>query len=426
MTISKALAYIEGSKKFGIKPGLAREIRLLALLGNPQDQLSVIHVAGTNAKGSICSMIHACLTKGGYQTGLYTSPYIERFNERIKIGENEITDAEIARYVEILLPHIKTVSDEGLGEPTEFEIITALAFCYFADRGCDFVVLEVGLGGRLDATNVLKSPILTVIASVSKDHTRILGDSISKIAYEKCGIIKEGRPVVVYPIQEADAMEEILKTARLRHAKPVIPDIEQITDISCQILGNTFAYRDCSFQTGLAGRHQIYNAVTAIEALLALREEGVILTDEQIKEGIACSRFIGRLETIRKKPYVLMDGAHNPSGIDALLSAVDEFLSGRRIVTVMGMMKDKEYPYAISKIAEKSDVFIAVTPKNDRALAAAECARLAKQSCACVMAFDEVKEGIDCALGQCGKEDVLLVCGSLYLIGEARPYIRQK
>ncbi len=326
----------------------------------------------------------------------------------------------------MLIPHIQIVEAEGFGEMTEFEIITALAFLYFYDHACDFVVLEVGLGGRLDATNIIKTPLLTVITSISKDHTKILGEEITQIAYEKCGILKDGRPVVIYPLQKEEALCEIKRMAEQKRARIIMPDTTKISGVSCDISGNSFHYGSLAIKTSLAGRHQIFNAITAIEALFALREQKVEINDEQIQRGILNCCFIGRLETLFKKPLVIIDGAHNPSGIDALCSAVDEFLPDRRIITVMGMMKDKDYPYAISRIAAKSDVFIAVTPQNTRALSAKECAAQAKQFCLNVMEAEGVQKGIDYAFSVCKNDDAVLVCGSLYLVGEARPYIRQK
>jgi len=420
MTYEEARGYIDKTKRFGSKPGLSRIRALLSSMGDPQNRMKYVHVAGTNGKGSTSAMIASVLRTAGYKTGLYISPYVVDFLERIQLDGEKISEEDFAFHVSKIASKVEKLCREGLEQPTEFEILTAIAFDYYACKGCDFVSLEVGLGGRFDATNVINAPEVAVLCSISFDHTEYLGDTIEKIAFEKCGIIKEGSDVVVYASHSEPARRVIKNVCEEKKIVPVAPDLEKLVVLSQEITGSEIRYGDLRLSIPLAGAHQILNALTAVEAARALIRRGFSVSDEQIAEGIGKTVFPGRLETVRKDPVCIIDGAHNRDGIAVLASEIDRFLKNRRLITVMGMLRDKEYTYCIPQIASRSDLFIAVTPDNPRALDASEAALCAGEVCKKVLAVPDVGEAVSIALKEATGDDVVLVCGSLYILGHAK------
>lgn len=423
MTYEEALAYIEGTLRFGIKPGLARVQRLLARMGNPQEGLRIVHVAGTNGKGSVASAIAAALQEAGYKTGLYTSPYLEDFRERIRVDGAMVGREELAEEVERLQPIAEAVAGEG-EQPTEFELVTAAAFAYFKRRGCDVVVLEVGLGGRFDATNVISTPLVSVITSISYDHTAILGDTLSKIAFEKCGIVKEGGVTVTSPDQAGEALETIMRICAERSNPLIIPNRSAAHVLREDIRGSEIEYGGQRLTLPLAGRHQIANFLTAYEALRALGPRGLPVSAEAVARGFAKVRFPARLELLHEKPLVLLDGAHNPGGIRTLSDTVDRLLSGKRLVVVMGMLQDKDYTDSIAPMASRASAFFALAPDSPRALSAEETARVAGESCASVRAFPDYTGALRAAVEAAGSDGAVVICGSLYLAGHMRSVAR--
>ena len=404
MNYNEALSYIHSLLVFGSKPGLERISELLSKLGNPQDDLKFIHVAGTNGKGSTCNMLSSVYKKAGYKVGLYTSPYIVDFRERIQLNGEYIPKEDLARLT-------KTVMETEI-EVTEFEFITALAFLWYSEQKCDIVILEVGLGGRFDATNIIKAPLCSVIMKIDYDHTAILGDTIDKIAFEKCGIIKDDCPVVSYPLQAPAAMEVIASSAK----NLTLPDTEKIKVLDSSIKGNSFMYKDIPFKTKLIGAHQIYNAVTAIEAVAVA---GLPVEAEALTEGIGTSTVPARLELISDDPIVFLDGAHNPNGAEALSEFMKNY-SGE-IVAVMGMMADKNCKGFLSEVLKYcSDVITVTVKENPRTISAEDLADLAKEFCASVTVAENYSKALNIAKAKINDKKPLFVFGSLYLAGAIR------
>lgn len=419
MNCMQAIEYIHSLEKFGIKPGLERIKALCELLGNPQDRLKVIHVAGTNGKGSTSTMISNILIKNGFNTGLYISPYVTDFRERIQLNGNMIEHSELAECVEKVKAAVDILLEKG-EQTTEFEALTATAFVYFEKKKCDYVVLEVGLGGRFDATNVIKAPFVSVIASISLDHTAILGDTVEKIAAEKCGIIKFGAETVVYPFQQPDAMKVIEDTCNLRCNTLRIPDINKLDIGEESVEGTNASYDGIEFLLPLAGKHMIYNAITAIEAVRSLKRFGVEISDKTIASGIASSVMPARMELIRKKPVIILDGGHNEGCANALADYIRKHLSDKRIIMVSSMMADKDYMSYMRIVAPFASVFVATKADVPRALSSDELCETAKEFCSDCYSISDPLKAIQAAGNITEKDDAMIVCGSFYLAGEIR------
>lgn len=420
MNCEQAIEYIHSLEKFGIRPGLERVRELCRVLGDPQDKLSFIHVAGTNGKGSTSTIISNILIKAGYNVGLYISPYVTDFRERIQqngrmIGENDL--AECVESVEDAIE--KDLNPRGI-EITEFEALTAAAFLFFEKSKCDYVVLEVGLGGRFDATNIINDPLVSIIVSISLDHTAILGDTIEKIAFEKCGIIKPGRITVSYPFQSAEALDVIKNTCESSNNKLIIPDVGCLKVFSEEYDGTNAEYKGIKFKLPLAGKHMIFNTCTAAEAAIALRDYGIYVPDESISEGIEASVMPARLELIKKYPVILLDGGHNEGCAEAVSAYINSHFSGRRIVMVSSLMADKDYDSYLSLVASLAETFIASQASVPRALSSTELKKSAEKYCKnCIDISDPIK-AIKTAWKMTDKNDIMIVCGSFYLAGEIR------
>jgi dihydrofolate synthase/folylpolyglutamate synthase len=426
LTYKEALEYIHGTKKYSTKPGLLRIENLLREMGDPHRKMKYVHIAGTNGKGSSTAMMASVLMRAGYRTGLFISPYLERFNERMQINNIPISDDDLCYFTAMTRDHIRAMVEKGMLHPTEFELVTAMAFDYWAANGCDFVSLEVGMGGRLDATNVIDPPEVAMILSISFDHTHYLGNTLSEIAREKCGIIKTGSDAVSYVYQHPEAQETIERICRERGVPLTIPSGEEIEIIDSGLYGSRFRYKGIETTVPLMGLHQVYNAVGVIEAARLLAKRGYRINDETIAEGIARTKWVGRLENVSEKPYCVIDAAHNPDAVRVLTSSMDRLFKGRRIVTVMGMLSDKDYEICIPEIAKRSSVFIAAKPDSPRALPAEETYRIALQYCDEAYVENAIEDAVDKAFSIAGDDGMVLICGSLYLIGEAKTYIRKK
>ncbi len=420
MNSTEAIEYIHSLEKFGIKPGLETIGALCAALGNPQDKLKIIHVAGTNGKGSTSTMISNILIKSGYNVGLYISPYVSDFRERIQRNGEMIEKSRLAECVEKVKNAIETeLLPRGI-QPTEFEALTAAAFVYYELSNCDFVVLEVGLGGRFDATNIIKSALVSVIVSISLDHTAILGDTVEKIAFEKCGIIKKDGVTVTYPLQKAGALSVIEQRCKEENNPLIIPDTEKLEFISEEFDGTTAGYNGLRFKLPLAGKHMIYNACTAIEAVKALEKYGIRVSDEAMINGIAASSMPARLELIKRKPVVILDGGHNEGCGEALAAYIDTYFAKKRIVMVSSMMADKDFDAFLEKAASRADVFFAARANVPRALSSAELKVAAGKYCKNCIDIPSPSEAVKAGYAETGENDVLIVCGSFYLAGEIR------
>lgn len=417
MNCQQAIDYIHSLLKFGIKPGLERIEALCSSLGNPQDKLKFIHVAGTNGKGSTSTIISNILIKSGYNVGLYTSPYVVDFRERIMYNGLVIEEDELASCVEKVKTAAGSLEDV---EITEFEFLTAVAFVYYEFKKCDYVVLEVGLGGRFDATNVIKAPLVSVITSISLDHTAILGDNVEQIAFEKCGIIKEDCDAVTYMYQDPEALKVIAEICRLKNVNLILPDNSKLRIISETVEGTYAEYGDIRYLLPLSGEHMIYNSCTAIEAAYALKKAGLNITDKAVEQGLNSSVMPARCELISKEPLVILDGGHNEDCANAFALFIKKHLSDKKIIMISSMMADKDYDAYLSKVASLSSCFIATKANVPRALSARELQFCAEKYCKNAVSFENPNDAIQYAKELFDKDSALIVCGSFYLAGEVR------
>lgn len=423
MNYSEALEKIDSLLVFGSRPGLERVRELLHLMGDPQNELRFIHVAGTNGKGSVCHMLASVLTAGGYKTGLFTSPHITGFGERMRIDGEFISESDVVSLVERYFPFVEKLREENK-IITEFEFVTAIAFAYFKESGCDVVVLETGMGGRFDATNVIEKPLCSVITPLSLDHTAVLGDTLDKIAFEKAGIIKN-ESCVVYALQEQTANEVIMKTAKERGCTVHIP-AGNVDVVSCDYRGSVVRIDGDEVLLRLAGKHQISNLKLVLAAIEALRVEGITITNECVKEGLRRVFVPARFEVLSESPLVIADGAHNPGGMNALSAAVDELLGGYDIVCVLGMLRDKDCRTAFSAMRGRVKKLITTTvPDSPRRQSAKELAAAVEGICDDVTSCEDIYMAVDNAVKYAcdNKNTMVLICGSLYLVSSLREYL---
>ena len=407
MNYSEALEYIHSLEKFGIKPGLER----MDALGGTGEADNFFHIAGTNGKGSTCNMIASALQAAEYKAGLFTSPYVVDFRERIQINGEYIDEKSIAEYVTAFAELAEYNAKMGL-YPTEFEFITAIAFAHFSGCRTHYNVMETGLGGRLDSTNVIKSPLCSVITNIALDHTAVLGDTIQQIAYEKAGIIKKGCPVVIAPQQHKEALDILLKTAESKNAPAFLCDMEQVNIIKCDIAGSVFTFEGNEYEVSMIGRHQIENAITAIRAL---EVSGITISYSQIAQGLSMVSLPARLEVLCHDPLVILDGAHNPDGARALFEALKQMKDEFHMV--VGMMADKdtnEVLKIISPLCKRATV--CDVAKNARAISSEELSKMASKYIKQI----DIASDYDDALEKTLTSENILICGSLYLAGDIR------
>ena len=428
-----AIEKIHKFERFGMILGLERMDSLLKLLGNPQDDLKIIHVAGTNGKGSICRYIYSVLQAGGYKTGLYTSPFLEVFNERIELDGKYISNEDLAVYTDRVLKCVETMTQRGEQSPTEFEVVTAIAFLYFKEKGCDYAIMEVGLGGSGDSTNVCKAPLISVIASISYDHTDRLGNTLAEIAGEKAGIIKEGCPVVT-SAEAPEALEVIERKAEelgcmyfeTRHVPYAVKSQDlggSVFDVNIQ--GVTYE----NLEISMLGEHQIKNAICALAALSIIEERGdVSLHRDDIYKGFKAAKQIGRLEVMsaqEKVPVVIIDGAHNPDGAASLRKAMKEYMPDKKILMVTGMLADKDTESILREFTAITDRFIATEPENPRKLDSESLKDKIEAMGASCESISDCREAVKAAEERGKDFDAILYAGSLYMIGAIRGLLRQ-
>lgn len=420
MTFNEALDYIHSLLKFGIHPGLSRMDTLLQILGNPHKNIKCVHVAGTNGKGSTSTAISNVLIEAGYNVGLYTSPYVTDFLERVQYNGKPIDEELFSQCVEIIKPEIEKMSADG-AQITEFEALTATAFLCFSKLNVDVLVLEVGLGGRLDATNVIPTPLVNVITSLSLDHTGVLGDTIEQIAFEKCGTLKENGTLVCSYNQPKSALNVIKTICNERNNTLVIPEQSEVEVTEQSIFGMHFNYKNWVYQTSMSGIHQVQNMTTVIEAVNVLKNKGYNITEQNIKDGIKKTVLPARVEVISKKPLVILDGGHNEDGAKAFYEAVKEcFDVNKKLFVIAGMMNDKAVEESLKPLISKADTFVAVTPENPRAMKAEVLSEIAKKYCHNVICCDNANSSLDLIKSEITENDMLFVVGSLYLAGEVR------
>lgn len=393
--------------------GLDRMSILLDRLGNPQNNLKIIHVAGTNGKGSACAMLTSILINSKYNVGTYTSPHLVEYNERIKFNNEPINDRDFIN----LVSKIKKIEETLDYNLKFFEILTAMAFLYFKKKKCDLVVLEVGLGGRLDATNVIKDPLCSVIMNIGLEHTEILGNTIEKIAKEKAGIIKDNCPSVVYGI---DSLNDIYKSICIkRNSDLTITDFKNLKIISEGLDSQVFSYKKYkNIKLGLLGRHQFYNASVVLDAIDVLKKEGYKVPLKAIKEGLYSVKWDARLSLLSKEPLFILDGAHNPQCVKALSDSLPKLIKNKKLIVLTGVLKDKNYKEMFEYIFPYAKEFICVTPNIYRALDGKKLTRYINSKGYKATYFDSTKKAIKEALNIVGKNEVVLCFGSLYLAGE--------
>lgn len=420
MNYSEVRAILESASGLGSRPGLHNIGRLCALLEDPQDKLKFIHVAGTNGKGSVCAMIAGVVKAAGYKTGMYLSPYLEDYTDSFYINGKKVSKPDFARILTIVNEKAQIMAGEG-SPPTEFEILTVCAFLLFLQKGCDYVILETGMGGDLDATNIIKTTLVSVITAISIDHTAFLGGSVEEIVWHKCGIIKKGGITVCYPDQKPSVINIVKETSENKKNILYVPDMNALAVKSTGLEGTHIRYQGLDINIPIPGRHQALNAITSIETVNALRERyGLDITDENIVMGISEAYLPARQEVLLKKPLVILDGSHNIQGIEALADTLRKNLKGRSITVIMGMLKDKQYEQAIAMMASFADKFIAVKPDNPRALDPGETAEIAQRYCAGSFACDDFREAVKSAAEFSGNGGAIVICGSLYLAAKMR------
>lgn len=425
MNYKEALKYIEETHKFGIRLGLDNMTKLLDLLGNPQDNLNIIHMSGTNGKGSTCSFITSILKEAGYKVGLYTSPFLETFTERIRINGENIPEEDVARIISLIKEKIEQMVKEGYSYPTEFEIVTTMAFYYYYEQNVDYVALEVGLGGRYDATNIIKSSQVSVIGSISLDHTNILGDNISKIAYEKGGIIKENGVAIVY--NQSDEVKNVIKQIcydkNATYIETNFDDIEiKKSDIYSQVYDATIfdeSYENIEIK--LIGEHQINNSILALTVIKYLEcNKGLKIDDKSIRKGLINTKWPGRIEKISENPLFIIDGAHNEDGALSLAKAIDKNFKDRNLTLLIGMLEDKDIDSVLDILIPKFNKVITTTPDNPRAIDSSKLKGKILRYTDNVVDKKDIEEALNYTLESSNDNDVIISAGSLYMIGSIR------
>lgn len=426
MTYEDALEIIHGRQKFGSKPGLTRIAALLERMGNPQDKLKFIHITGTNGKGSTAAMLESVLRAAGYKTGLYISPYLEDFRERIQVMREMIPKEELTVLTYEVQSHIDRMEKDGAPVPTEFEMVTAIALYYFMMQRCDIVVLEVGMGGANDATNIIPACEAAVIGPITEDHTDVFGSNIWGIAREKCGIIKPCCHVVCCAAQDETALEIILSRCGELHVPLFIPDEMALEIIHTNLEGSHICYCGEPIFIPLAGTHQIQNALTVLKTVEVLRKRGWKIDTDSLLRGMKNTRWNGRLEQVRQEPLCIIDGAHNRDAMGVLCGVIDSLMTGRRLHVLAAMSEDKNYSACIPMLARRASTFVATkAPNVPKALSPEKIADLAKEHCRWVFSYKNVSEAVACAMSRAAKDDIILACGSLYMIGEAKHHLQQ-
>lgn len=416
MNVNEAIAYIHSNFWKGSPPGLYRTQELLAKMGNPEKDLKFVHIAGTNGKGSTAAMTASILRKAGYRTGLYTSPYIYRFHERMQVDGEQIADEDLIAITEMVKPLAQSMAEP----PTEFELVCCIAFEYFKRMQCDIVVLEVGLGGEMDATNVISVPEAAVITNIGLDHTEVLGDTLEAIAGTKAGIFKEGGDAVVYrgtPGVEA-VFERICAEKNMRLKKA---DFESLKPKHLDLFGQVF---DCAGYEDLVlpllGDHQMHNAAVVIAIIETLRARGWNISDENLREGLRDVSWPGRFDIVCRDPLFIIDGGHNPQCIEALVKNIQDYLVGRRVIALTGVLADKDYGDMYKPVMPLVAKFVCITPDSPRKMEAAELAEYLTRAGGKAEAFDSVQDGVRRAMELAGENGAVLCFGSLYSIGAIR------
>ena len=422
-TIEETLQYLQFDNWAQSAPGLARSRELLGLLGDPQKKLKFVHIAGTNGKGSTAAMLAAVLQSAGYRTGLYTSPHLLRFHERMRVNGEEIDDKSLIA----LTNTVRRAAAQMREMPTGFEIMTAIAFLYFVQERCDIVSLEVGLGGRMDSTNVIPAPEVCVVMNIGLEHTAILGDTLEKIAAEKCGIIKRGAHAVLFG--QTEGVEAVAREKCTQEGVALtVTAQEKLERISSSLDGQVFKYRGRGpYHLRLLGEYQLLNALTVIDTCTALCSRGwEKLTDEAIDSGLSAARWPGRLELLRRSPDFIVDGAHNPQCVDALMDSLAALYSGKKLIFLTGVLRDKDWQQMLRRALPLAKAFVVITPPSARALDENELAGWLRAQGIEAIPAAGTDDGVRRALAMAGKDDAICSWGSLYFTGEVRKALTEQ
>ncbi len=427
MNYAEARVYLDEVSKYGSVLGLENMRELLGRLGNPQDDLKFIHISGTNGKGSVLAYLSTILSGGGYRTGRYISPTLFSYRERIQVDEQKIEKESLAHHVTAIAKVIEEMKAENAGNPTAFEVETALAFLYFKEKDCDIVVLETGLGGALDATNIIKTTVMEVIAPISMDHMEFLGDTLEKIAMQKAGIIKP-HTAVVSASQEPDAKKVLDHVCKENQCSMYMVDPAQITDVLYDVEEQQFSYKNWkNVKITLAGSYQILNAALALEGVEELRRLGYHLSEEQVRQGLYRAVWRGRFTLLSKNPAVIIDGAHNPGAAKELKHSLDLYFKGKDLYYIFGVFQDKDYQEVIRLTAPLAKHIITVqTPGNPRALPANELKEAVQAVNPSVEAAQSIQEAVKKSLQLAKNEDAIIIFGSLSFLGEAERAVKSE
>lgn len=425
----KTIKYLEELRVLGSNYGLERTERLLELLGNPHKKIKLIHIAGTNGKGSTSSILGKVLIEHGYKVGFFNSPHLEEIEETIRVNDENIPEEDLVYLLEEIKPYVNKVVEEGYKHPTEFEVLTCIMFLYLYRQKVDFGVIEVGLGGRLDSTNVIK-PILSIITSISLDHTNILGNTIQEITNEKAGIIKDAIPVITCN-QKDEALYIIKNKALLTKSKLTIVDSNDFVfleivndDIPYQRVSVNFNNNKYTLDLALLGKHQIINLSLAIKALEELEKLNYIKVNiNKLYKGVKNVKWKGRLEVLKKDPFIVIDGAHNIAGIEFLKSNIEEYFKYKNLYLILGILADKNVEEMVKIIAPVATEVYTVTANSIRAASANELKEVVLEYNNNCIAFDDYDKAIKLSLSKANKDDLIVAAGSLYMIGEIRKQI---
>lgn len=420
MTLQQAIDYINDHTWSQWRLGLDRTRELLRRLGDPQKELKFVHVAGSNGKGSTCAMLERILREAGYKTGFFPSPYIEDFRERIQVCGEYITEKALCDITEM----VREAADAMEDHPSQFELITAIGMVYFAQSACDIVVLEVGLGGEFDATNVIDAPEVAVITHIGLEHTEYLGSTLAEIARTKSGIIKTGSDVVLYE-NDPEVMEVVTKICGERGCPLHIARFDRIELLESSLEGQTFRYDDAVYRLSLLGEYQLHNAVTVLMIVEVLRERGFKIPKEAVEAGLAKVKWPARFEVLSKDPLFILDGGHNPQCAEALAESIERYVP-QKVVFLMGVLADKDYEKILDTITPYAEEFVCVTPDSPRAMPAQKLAELLQRRGFTATACDGIEEGVKMSLKKAekrsegGKSCPVIAFGSLYMAGAIR------
>lgn len=429
MNYQEALHYLETISPSRIELGLSRMKILLEKLNHPETHTPIIHIAGTNGKGSTSAMLRSILTQSGYRTGMYTSPHLVHYNERYSIDGKDISNEDFGIYMDFIQTACHEMVLEGSGQPTVFEILTALGFLYFSKEAIDILILEVGLGGRFDATNVMENPLLCIITSIGMDHMDYLGNTLEEIAMEKGGIIKEKCPVVLYCQQDL-VYNQIVSICHEKNA-PLYYETQtnfvfhkkSLNQTVFDIKSNSFSYKNLTLS--LAGAYQPYNCATVLLACEVLKKKGLALSEDTIRSGLAQVFWAGRMECIGKNPLIVLDGAHNADGIGMLATSLKDYFKQEKITLLLGVLGDKEYEKMAQTLLPLVNQVILTEPENQRKLSVDILEKTIAHLGVTAQKNTSIPDAFSLALHHTEENGVLLCCGSLYMIGEIRKLMIQ-